>query len=97
MVAAFRSLVGSDWVAVVSRVRRRAALNTWITEIRRTDYMVYNRGSMDDWNNYARIAGGDSSLTWNSILPLTTRHENFNLPVTTRNIVSGCLPSMSSV
>jgi hypothetical protein len=59
-----------------------------VSNTQQIDYMVYNRGSMDDWNNYARLAGGDKSLTWNNIYPLTAKHENFTFPVTTRDLVS---------
>jgi hypothetical protein len=50
--------------------------------------MIHNRGSQDDWDSYARVAGGDASLKWENIYPLRAVHENFTMPVTTRDIVS---------
>jgi hypothetical protein len=55
--------------------------------------MVYNRGSQDDWDYYARVAGGDPSLRWSSMKHYMTKAENFTLPHTTRNVVSGHFPT----
>jgi choline dehydrogenase-like flavoprotein len=62
--------------------------------------MVYNRGSIDDWDNYAQIAG-DKSFTWREMLPYVFRNENFTLPNTNRDLVSsicvrsGALPQLT--
>ncbi|KXN84306.1 Oxygen-dependent choline dehydrogenase [Leucoagaricus sp. SymC.cos] len=37
---------------------------------------IYTRGSIDDWNRYARITGNDG-LNWNNILPLLMKEENW--------------------
>jgi choline dehydrogenase-like flavoprotein len=76
------------WVAAALPVSHRAATETGLSKALRTDYMIYNRGSQDDWDYYSRVAGGDASLKWNSMKPYMQKNENFTMPVTTRDVVS---------
>jgi hypothetical protein len=97
-IAGFRSLVASGSAGAASRVRFYGSFDDQISHIYQPDYMIHNRGSQDDWDNYARIAGGDATLQWNNILPLKAVEENFTLPVTSRSdLVSHFTERLSSL
>jgi hypothetical protein len=49
--------------------------------------MMYNRGSIDDWNGYASIAN-DSSFRWDAMVKYMAKNEHFGFPETNRSIVS---------
>jgi hypothetical protein len=52
------------------------------------DFMVYNRGSIDDWNGYAGITK-DNSFKWNAMKKYMKNNELWGLPEANRSIVSG--------
>jgi choline dehydrogenase-like flavoprotein len=51
------------------------------------DYSLYNTGSEDDWNRYARIAG-DERWSWDSIQPILCRIQSYREPADGSDVVS---------
>ena len=48
------------------------------------DYLMYTRGSKDDWNRYASVSG-DSGWSWNAMQKYFKKNERFNQPVDGHN------------
>lgn len=48
------------------------------------NFLVYTRGSMDDWDRYARVTG-DSGWSWNSMQTYFRKNERFQQPVDGHN------------
>jgi hypothetical protein len=44
-----------------------------------TDYLIYNRGSKDDWDTYAQIAA-DPSWSWDNVKKYMTKAERMVPP-----------------
>ncbi|KAK7018507.1 hypothetical protein R3P38DRAFT_2983108 [Favolaschia claudopus] len=51
------------------------------------NYMVYSRGSKDDWNGYAEMTG-DIGWSWDSVQPYFRKNERWSLP-TDHHDISG--------
>ncbi|THH10730.1 hypothetical protein EW146_g8274 [Bondarzewia mesenterica] len=56
------------------------------------NYMIYTRGSSDDFDRYARITG-DDSLSWNALQPYVHKHEKFQAPADNHNTTGQYVPS----
>lgn len=57
------------------------------------DYLIYNRGSQDDWDRYAAVTG-DQGWSWNSMKPYFLKHERFTPPVDNHNTTGQMDPSI---
>lgn len=57
------------------------------------NYLIYNRGSQDDWDRYAAVTG-DQGWSWNSMKPYFLKHERFTPPVDNHNTTGQMDPSI---
>ncbi|TFK37749.1 aryl-alcohol oxidase-like protein [Crucibulum laeve] len=57
-----------------------------------TNYLIWTRGSSDDFNRFAKVAG-DNSYSWNSILPYFKKSERHVIPSDGRNDSAEYLPA----
>ncbi|KAJ3556100.1 hypothetical protein NP233_g12056 [Leucocoprinus birnbaumii] len=58
-----------------------------------TNAMFYTRGSIDDYDRWARITG-DSGWSWKELLPYFKAHEHWSLPAEPRNITGEFNPAV---
>ena len=54
----------------------------------RSDYMAYNRGSSEDWDQYASISG-DEGWSWNSVQQYFRKVSHLNYTISLRLTVVG--------
>ncbi|CAK5264114.1 unnamed protein product [Mycena citricolor] len=59
------------------------------------NYMMYNRGSQDDWNNYAKVAG-DNGWSWGNVYPYMLKSEKWTAPADGHNTTGEFNPAVHS-
>lgn len=62
---------------------------------RTTDYMIYTRGSSDDYDRYASISG-DSGWSWKNLQPYFKKNELWTAPMDGHNTTGQFDPSVHS-
>ncbi|KAG6855735.1 hypothetical protein H0H87_011405 [Tephrocybe sp. NHM501043] len=58
-----------------------------------TNWLVYTRGSAEDFNRYAAVTG-DQGWSWDKILPYFKKSEKWNTPTDNHNITGQFTPSI---
>ncbi|KXN85084.1 Choline dehydrogenase, mitochondrial [Leucoagaricus sp. SymC.cos] len=59
------------------------------------NFMVYTRGTSDDWNRYAHVSG-DKGWKWNAIQPYIRKNEKWTEPVDHHNTTGQYNPKLHS-